>query len=306
MLATVMNVSCNRSLKKSLSTSSISSMRISVSPPKDPANPLEKVNERIEDLFQIISDRDETIRSLLKRVINLEQQNEIVKSKEFVKDRVIDELRAEIDRQQMYTRRYSVNIAGIEKKKGENHGDLKREVVDIINAVDSGVSESDIDKFHRDGPQNGSEQDIIVRFKTHSAKERFYMKRKTLNRRGVKIRPSLSKQRKQLLNQANDILETYQYKDSENPMYNPPEFVYANMHGDILVKMAIKSKKGLFIKIKSIEQMSLAIAEAQFVKDSSMKKYEDKYFKKYDDSYDDDFLGNISDDSDSCANFSLR
>ena len=80
-------------------------------------------------------------------------------------------------------------------------------------------------------------------------------------------------------------------------MYNPPEFVYANVHGEILMKMAIKTRKGLFIKIKSIDQMSRAIAEAQFVKGSSMEKFEEKYFDEYDDSYD---------NSDSCSSVSLR
>ncbi len=308
----MMSVNANRTLKKSFSTSSVSSMRISVSPPRKlPPNPVEKLADRIDELWKVIADRDDTIQTLTKRVTKLEQQNEINKSTEFVKDRVIDELRAEVDRQQMYTRRYSVNIAGIEKRRGEKPEDLKREVVSIVNEVDSDVNESDIDKLHRDGPVNGTQQDVIVRFKTHSAKESFYKKRKTLDRRGVKIRPSLSKQRKSLLNEANDVINTYRYKESaDHPMYNPPEFVYANVHGDILMKMSIPTKKGLFIKINSIEQMSLAICEAQFV-EGSLKRYEEKFFNRYNDTEfmpnNDGFLANVDfDDTDSGSSISLR
>ena len=99
--------------------------------------------------------------------------------------------------------------------------------------MDSSTTPDDIDKMHRNGPPNGANQDIIVRFKTHSAKEAFYKARKSLPAllSYVKIRPSLSNDQQKLLKDARELLKEY----SEGEFFgdNPPEFVFADVHGNI-------------------------------------------------------------------------
>ena len=125
---------------------------------------------------------------------------------------------------------------------------------------------ADINKVHRNGPAKGAEQDVILRFKSHSAKESFYKARKSLgvNRRDVKVRPSLAPAQKTLLNDARDYLDSQ--KNSILP--NAPEFVFANIHGQVQVKMSQKCKNGLFVTIKSLEHLTSVIANANMLEES--------------------------------------
>ena len=43
---------------------------------------------------------------------------------------------------------------------------------------------------------------------------------------------------------------------------NPPDFVFANVHGEIQLKMKNRSKDGLFITIKDITHFSQILAKA--------------------------------------------
>ncbi len=111
----------------------------------------------------------------------------------------------------------------------------------------------DVDKLHRNGRiHDGYKQEIIVRLKTHSAKESVYRARKKTSD-NVRIRPSLPKANKTLLHEAREVIEDYRYKEYSN---NPPEAVFANIHGDIQVKFAKESSKGMFVTIKSLEHLS--------------------------------------------------
>ena len=178
-----------------------------------------------------------------------------------IKDRVSEVMSQELSKLQQYTRRYSVSVAGVEKKRGEKGADLKKEVEKLINDVDSSTTMVDVDKFHRNGPLKEGKQDLIIRFKSHSAKEQFYKNRKSLGEESrVKIRPSLSPRNKTLLHKAEDYLkEIADY----GGMSNPPYFVLANIHGEIQVKFKEESKKGLFVTFNSIKELSTVIASAQ-------------------------------------------
>ena len=104
-----------------------------------------------------------------------------------------------------------------------------------------------------------------MRFKSHSAKEDFYKGRKSLgaHRRGIKIRPSLSPAQKTLLTDANAFLET-----EDSTLYeNPPEFVFANVLGQIQVKMKKKCKHGLFVTIRSVAHLTQMILNVNMGED---------------------------------------
>ena len=98
-----------------------------------------------------------------------------------VRDHVVEALRNEVHRLQQYTRRYSVAVVGIDKKRNETDESLREEVLKLVADVNSTSKEEDIDKFHRNGRLfNGKDQEIIIRFKSHAAKEAFYRARKNL------------------------------------------------------------------------------------------------------------------------------
>ena len=46
-------------------------------------------------------------------------------------------------------------------------------------------------------------------------------------------------------------------------MINPPEFVFANVHGELQVKMTRRSKRGLFIPFNSVQNLVHIINNAQ-------------------------------------------
>ncbi len=94
-----------------------------------------------------------------------------------MKDRVIDELREQLNKTQQYCRRYSVSIAGIKKDHNEKFENLEKEIHSLVLKTNGEVTVDDIDKFHRDGPQYGfNKQDVILRFKSHAAREASYKK----------------------------------------------------------------------------------------------------------------------------------
>ena len=222
----------------------------------------------------------------------LKRDMEVVDSLLKVKDCVIQGVQGELRRVQQFTRRYSVIIAGIEKTdRKESIDNLRPKVEDIVSKVTSTTTVADIDKFHRNGPAKGTKQDVIVRFKSHSAKEEFYKGRKSLpeHLKHVKIRPSLSPDQQALLDEARELLDEYHHGGFVGE--NPPEFVFANVHGVIQVKMKNRSKEGLFITIKDISHFSQILAKA------SMNR---KTFEAYDGSKGFD---EVSDDDMGFGNF---
>ena len=95
-----------------------------------------------------------------------------------------------------------------------------------------------------------------MRFKSHSAKEAFYRKRKNA-RRGIKIQPSLTKGNRDLLQACREAIRDYE--DSE--LQNPPDFVMANIHGKIQMKMKFKSHNRLFFDITSTQRLHEIISD---------------------------------------------
>ena len=92
---------------------------------------------------------------------------------------------------------------------------------------------NDIDKYHRTGyskrNKNGKKtQNIRIRFKTH--KSRYACLEKKKNAKTGKLSPNLTKKRGKILYDAGNII-----KDKE---INSIDFVFANRHGDLQVRLA--------------------------------------------------------------------
>ena len=56
---------------------------------------------------------------------------------------------------------------------------------------------------------------------------------------------------------------TVKYWDADVNMQNPPDFVYADVHGNLKLKMKKKTKRGLFFNFNSLEQLRALVASNQ-------------------------------------------
>ena len=83
----------------------------------------------------------------------------------------------------------------------------------------------------------------------------------------IKIKPNLCQERKSLLASAIDFVDKY-----AEEMINPPDFVFANVHGNIMLKMAKRSKRGMFFEVKSITHLALLVQNAQVLHKVELKK----------------------------------
>ena len=216
---------------------------------------------QIEELKDIV----ESTKNLEKKINVNETKILHMDSLMFVKDRVIEELQKQLNDLQQYTRRYSVIVNGIKVKQGrETNDDLRVEVNKLLEEANvSDVTKNEVDKFHRNGPRKDDEQSIIIRFKSHSAKEEFYKKRKNIKRRYTKIYPSLTSTNRSLLESSRKFLEENHNESTDGELLNPPHFVLADMHGNISVKMKYEHKNRLFFNFSSIQQLMRIINTCQ-------------------------------------------
>ena len=214
---------------------------------------LKTVAENTNNSHWLYNRLAEVEKTLNRRISELQTQVHSLEAKNFVQDRVSDQLLIEINRLEQRNRRPCLIIEGIDKKKGENMDDLKNHVVNVLDQVDTDISLHDVDKFHRNGPlHDGKKQDIIVRFKTHSAKESVYRARKKTHN-NIRISPSLTRRNKDLLLDSRKFLKDFHYDLSNTE--NPPEFIYSNIHGEIVVKFKKETRRGMFVTFETLEQL---------------------------------------------------
>ena len=245
---------------------------------------LTQVLEKVEHLenqvrsLQAESDKkDILIQKMDDRIKQLQLDQMRTASYLIVKEHTSQHLQNRIIQLEQYTRRHSLILKGIPKSevrgtREEEEEKLKGEVSKIVESSGE-ASFDDVDKFHRNGPTYEGKQDVIVRFKTHAAKESFFNTRKSLPDKRIKVQPSLSPATRKLLEQASDALETY-YSNDEN-LDNPPEFVLANVHGELLVKMKKKMKFGSFLRFNSLEELHNQIKKQnEGADDIAMEEFE--------------------------------
>ena len=194
--------------------------------------------QRLASLESTNSAQEAQIRAMSARIKTLEEQQYRTIGIMAIKDRVSELLGKRINQLEQYTRRYSVVVKGIEKPQNETMDQLKEKISGLIQVSGSGVTFNDVDKCHRNGQIKDNEQEVIVRFKSHTAKESFYEKRKEIPNKSIKIQPSLTAESKSLLEQAREQIADLQH----NGMKNVPEFVYADVHGTLKVKMSLPTK----------------------------------------------------------------
>ena len=88
-----------------------------------------------------------------------------------------------------------------------------------------------------------------------------YINRKQIKKRGVKVRPSLAPARRELLDEAIDVVKDYDARDYQ--LNNMPHFVYADMHGNLKLKMTHAIKGRMFFNFKSLVELNNLIEKNQ-------------------------------------------
>ena len=235
-----------------------------------PKRTIANLEERLKQLeFQVKQlqtdalNKDNALRKMNERILQLEADDMKNSSYLAVQKNVSDLLSKRVVQLEQYTRRYNVVISGVDRLQNETHESLEGEVTKLLTDAGSASSMEDVDKFHRNGPRRGNDQEIIVRFKSHSAKEEFYRKRKNIPNQKVKIKPSLSFHTNSLLKEAREFLEGY--TATLNEYENPPKFVCANIHGNLQVKLAKNTHEGRsFYQFDSIEKLYAIITKFNY------------------------------------------
>ena len=146
-------------------------------------------------------------------------------------------LTKEFDRLNQYTRRSNLVFRNVFLHENESVQQVEKKVTDIIGKMGLPDIVADFDKAHRLGAVkevNGKkQQDVIVRFKSHSSRYKIFAKRK-MNKH-ISIRPNLTNARSKMLQEAVDLTKSIQNDDWG--------LVFANMHGDLLFRLKEKHEK---------------------------------------------------------------
>ena len=103
-----------------------------------------------------------------------------------------DDITAETDRQEQYSRKNCLLIHGIPENKNENTDVLAMEVIDT--KMDIKITENDIDRTHRIGKpkNNGKPRPIILKFVRYNDRKKVFFSKKLLKVSGVPITESLT------------------------------------------------------------------------------------------------------------------
>ena len=161
----------------------------------------------------IIQQQQLTIDELLACIVKLEEHVIVFEgglaSVSHVTSVLQEQLTARTDKLEMYSRRSCIVLTGLCKKEYENLNKLKEYVLETL--CETGISKEEIsgniDKLHKIEKTNkNNTQNTIVKFKSHSFKEKIYFKRKAVKQRDVKSKPSLTKHQIELLKNTNTLI----------------------------------------------------------------------------------------------------
>ena len=184
----------------------------------------------------VIQQQQITIDELLVRIDKLEERVIALEgglaSASHVTSVLQEQLTAKTGELEMYSRRSCIVLTGLCKEENENLNKLKEDVVETL--CETGISKEEITnnkgKLHRIGKTDkNNTQNTIIKFKSHSFKEKIYFKRKAIKQRDVKIKPSLTKHRIELLKDANTFI-------TDNPGTNFL-FAHADVHGNLKIRL---------------------------------------------------------------------
>ena len=203
------------------------------------------------------------VEELKKRIVALEDKNKTLENhvmkledKQATLSHVNSMLSEEVDRLNQYTRRSNIVIKNVFAPEKETVEQVEEQVKKIINKM--GIPEvlPDFDKAHRLGKvkdfDGKKHQDVIVRFKSHSSRYKVFNKRKSL--KNIRISPNLTQTRSKMLAEAVELIKEKIYRDDWG-------FVFANQHGDLLIRLQEKFNGKHYFPFNSLETLTLKLEE---------------------------------------------
>ena len=159
------------------------------------------------------------------------------------------------------------------EKRKKNMENLTEAIIDKLELtrIPNEELKTNMDNMHRTGPYQPSTntQPVIVRFKSHSFKEKIYSKWKNVNK-NIKLVPSLTRRRSQLLNKLQIALND----SKENGILDAVKFVFADVHGSL--KLVLQNP----YKNRSVFSFNSELEFYQFVDKLTTKRafpYEDEF-----------------------------
>ena len=167
----------------------------------------------------------------------LESHIQLLEGKIAIQETMSNLLVQKTDDLEAYSRRSCPILSEIQKPQEETWENMKTSVLENLQKTGLPIREIErnIDKLDPVGrfDHETQTQPITVKFKTHSFKENIYHQRKKLAK-GIKISPSLTKRRSDILLQVQHIIKKERSDDSpyeEGIM----KFAFANIHGSLKI-----------------------------------------------------------------------
>ena len=207
-----------------------------------------QTDQLIKSLKDKVLNLEKRVEEVEKRNKSLEEKVTVLESDNIISQKVSKLLATDLDRLDQYHRRSNIIVSNVLKQENEKNEDVIEKVNNII-AKDLNLPNvvNQIDKLHHIGKtreRNGKKtRDIIIRFKSHRARYEVYEKRKSSN--NIKIKPNLTKKRQTLRYDATQLVENNDKVD----------FAYADIHGDIKVRLVNLHKGKYAHNINSIEEL---------------------------------------------------
>ena len=215
-----------------------------------------KKDQSVAQLQKKLEEYEKKFRALEVRVEKLEASESVLKA-------VTSNLRNELDSLDQYGRRSNILIRNIEidetDSKDDDQEKIEIHVKDIIQKeLKLPACAGEIDKLHRVGQkkeyQNKKFQNIVVRFKSHRSRYQVYRQRAEL-KNNVKINPHLTKKRGKLLHESIEIADKI----------GAVNFVYANIHGDICVRLTAAVNGTEYFSFQTTQQFLKKLSDLNIV-----------------------------------------
>lgn len=153
-----------------------------------------------------------------------------------VSQHVSEILHRQMDDLEAYSCRSCLVIAGMQKNEDEKQNDLKNETVKLSEEtakIPGNQILKNIDKLHRVGKYNHNDktQSVIVKFTSHSFKEKVFSKRSNL-KKNIKLKPSVTKWHSELIAEANEHIKNFSKKcEKAFPEDFKVKFAFADVTG---------------------------------------------------------------------------
>ena len=172
-----------------------------------------------------------------------------ISSEKALASHINDVLMEKLDEIHQYSKRSCVIMEGLPVVEDETVDQVETSTKTIL--VDNfGFTKETIDfefdKAHRIGPVDGNSQKTIVKFRSHGFQSKLYKIRKNGKNKMIKVRPSLTKRREDLLFDTISNLEGV-------PNFH---FAFADGNGNIKVRTIAKVKNKQYFNIRNTKDIS--------------------------------------------------